>query len=237
MKLSRRLPHGFEKQVRKYALHTGLASWAWTRVHGQLFLMFWFAMSSKGEIDAMHPTAHSIWHQIQNDSTQREMLISVVRTRLFDQKQLVANVEWLIKTLNRLSTYRNILVHTEAIFSPYMRQAPAASPAGARTGARQRFDNITHDKFWRDLAGDLNALTSYSFSLSTIMQTLSPQRSSLRKPKLLSLAQIDRIEGQISRLAQSKAHFRQQSSSLAKPMKRPNARASQRGSPLRRPVQ
>jgi hypothetical protein len=164
--------------------------------------------------------------QIQNDSTQREMLLSVVRTRLFGQTQLVSDVEWLIKTLNRLSLYRNILIHTEAIFSPYMRQAPSASPAGARIASRQRFDIITHDKVWRDLAGDLNSLTAYGFVLSTLMQAVpSPPHSSLRKPKLLSLEQIDRIEAQISRLAQSKARSRQQSSSTATPAKRRNARA------------
>ena len=225
MKLSRRLPRGFEIQIRRYALHTGLASWAWARVHSHLFLIFWFTMSNRNATDG-HSTAHSIWNQIQNDSTQREMLLGVIRIRLVDHKQLVDATEWVIKTLNRLSLYRNIIAHTAALFSPYLKRTPAADPAGARIMHRQRFDIIAHDRFWRDLAGDLNALANYSLAIASMMHDPSKPRASLRKPKLLSLAQIDRIDSQISRLVQSKERSRQQPSSKAKPRtKRRNARA------------
>ena len=158
------------------------------------------------------------------------MVLDVVRIRLIDRGRLVAQIEWLIKKLDKLALYRNIIAHTAALFSPYLTLTPAADPAGARFIHRQRFDNIAHEKFWRDFAGDLNALTSYSFAIVSMMHDPAKPRSSLRRPKLLSLAQIARIEDQINQLAQSKARSRQPPSSKMKlTKKRRNARASKRG--------
>jgi hypothetical protein len=70
----RRLPSAFAKEIRAYAARTGLAAWAWNALHANLFTMFWFLISQGNA--SYHATAHRIWHTIQNDSTQREMLLN-----------------------------------------------------------------------------------------------------------------------------------------------------------------
>jgi hypothetical protein len=53
------------------------------------------------------------------------------------------------------------------------------------------------------LTGDLNALSLYAAHIAEATRVPAIETASLpRRPRLRSLSQIDRIEGQISRLAQ-----------------------------------
>lgn len=209
--VSRRLPAAYSKLIRQYAMQTGLAVWAWNSLHANLFTMFWFLLG-RGRPEGMKPTVESVWHQIQNDSTQRTMLLSVARSELGARKQMLRRVEWLINVAGRLSAYRNIVAHTPAIFSPYMVAIPIADPTAAREQARLRFNEIKHDEFWRKLTGDLNALAQYAHRLAFDIYRPGFDGPLPHRPKLRSLEQIQRIEGQIGRLAQSAAPPHPQSS-------------------------
>jgi hypothetical protein len=212
--LSRKLPMGFSKEIRQFAAHTGLAMWAWNSLHANLFLIFWF-LSARGH-DFYHATAYSMWHAIQNDSTQRDMLLNVARAELTEQQSLLRRIIWLVKTANQLSSYRNIAAHTPAIFSPHFRFLPAADPTAAREGARKKFNEIKHDDFWRTLTGDLNSLSLYAGAVAFEILGWNPREPLPHRPRLRSLAHIAQIEGQIGRLAQSEAHSLRQSASRRK---------------------
>ena len=162
-------------------------------------------------------TAHRIWHTIQNDSTQRDMIAGTVQTHPWIPPALAKRIIWLLKTADRLSTYRNIAVHTPALFSRYLKTIPSAEPQSTRTTTRLRFNEIRHDQFWRFLTGDLNALSLYAAHIAEATRVPAIGTVSLpRRPRLRSLSQIDRIEGQISRLAQSGGQRPQRSSSPRK---------------------
>src|ERR1700730_7797469 len=109
--LSRRLPKEFAASIRQYAMHTGLAIWAWNLLHANLFLIFWHLIRG-GRPGMSRATAHRIWHVIQSDSTQRDMLLRVAQTDSNITTELLARIAWLIKTTNELSAYRNIVAHT-----------------------------------------------------------------------------------------------------------------------------
>jgi hypothetical protein len=150
--LSRRLPKEFAASIRQYAMHTGLAVWAWNLLHANLFLIFWHLIRG-GRPGMSRATAHRIWHVIQSDSTQRDMLLRVAQTDSNIKTELLARIAWLIKTTNELSAYRNIVAHTPAIFSQYTVRVPLADPSSTRDNARSRFNLIKHDQFWRFLTG------------------------------------------------------------------------------------
>lgn len=208
------MPRGFSHEIRQYAARTGLAVWAWNSLHANLFTLFWF-IASRGQ-PLYHTTAHRIWHTIQNDTTQREMLLNVANANLAFNKTMLQRVRWIIKTTNSLSTYRNIAAHTPAAFSPYLQDRPAADPFAARDQARKRFLEIKHDQFWRVLVGDLNALSAYTAGVAVEISQPGFGGTLPHRPRMQSLAQIARIEGQISRLAQSEARSHQQFASQLK---------------------
>jgi hypothetical protein len=208
----RSLPGDFSKEIRAYAARTGLALWAWNTLHANLFLLFWF-ITSRGH-GTYHATAHRLWHTIQSDATQRKMLLNLATANLANP--LLGNVRWIIQTTNRLSTYRNIAGHTPAVFSPYYEQQPTADPASAREHAHKRFNEIKHNQFWRLLVGDLISLSTYTGAVATEIQEPGFGGPLPRKPRMQCLAQIARIEGEISRLAQSEERSRQQFASEAR---------------------
>jgi hypothetical protein len=148
--------------------------WAWNSLHASLFLIFWHLIRG-GHPRMTQATAHRIWHTIQNDSTQRDMILGTVQTHPSIPPALAKRIIWLLKTADRLSTYRNIAVHTPAIFSRYLKTIPSAEQQSTRTAARLRFNEIGHDQFWRFLTGDLNALS------------LSTRRTWLKRPEFLQL--------------------------------------------------
>lgn len=213
--LSRRINRQFSKEIRQYATRTGLALWSWNSLHGNMFLIFWF-LTARGH-DFYHETAYSMWHAIQNDSTQREMLLNVANAELSKNNRLLAKIRWLVKIANQLAHYRNIAAHTHAIFSPQFQIIPVADATASREAARKRFNEIKHDQFWRSLSGDLNSLSLYARAIAFhILGWNDPPAPLPHRPRLRSLAQIDRIEGQIGRLAQSEANSLPQSPSRRK---------------------
>jgi len=200
-----RLPKEFAASIRKYARQTGLAMWAWNSLHAHLFVIFWLVLRGGTNAGVTRATAHRIWHTIQSDSTQRAMLLSVAQNQPALNKQQLARIVWLIQATNRFSVYRNIAAHTPALFSRYLISIPRADPTSTRETARDRFNEIKHDHFWRLLTGDLNALALYAVHLALSIRPLTSGSPLPHRPQLRSLEQIAQIEAQISRLAQSEA--------------------------------
>jgi hypothetical protein len=210
---SRRLPRMYAPMIRRYALRTGLALWAWNALHSSVFMLFWYITSPK---NSGREFAHGLWHTIQNDTAQREMVRQVAKVRLSDRPALQERVLWLLKQTDKLGAYRNIAAHTAAVFNPLIEHNPIASPS-ARSAAIAKFNKVDHAKFWVLLTGDLHALSTYAVRLAIDVHFPRAGGSSLRRPRLQSPALIDRIEYQLNQAAQIAMQNRPKSSSPRKP--------------------
>lgn len=194
---TRRLPKGMEKQIRRYAQDIGLVMWAWNRLHAHVFEIFWYVLTGSDRPAQGHALAVGLWHQIQNDSTQREMLIEAARVELSSNPAALTRLEWLLARIKDLSKYRNVAAHVDAVFSPHMRKRPAGNPVASRLQYGMRFDLIDHRRFWKIFAGDLNILGHYALRLSRPIYGFPEPWP--RKPKLLTPPLISKIEGEIGR--------------------------------------
>jgi hypothetical protein len=74
---------------------------------------------------------------------------------------------------------------------------PIADPSASREQARRRFNEIKHDQFWRLLTGDLNALSLYAARLAFEIYRPGFEGPLPHRPRLRSLAQIDRASNQL----------------------------------------
>jgi hypothetical protein len=190
--VTRRLPEGLEEEIQRYARDTGLMMWAWNLLHAHMFEIFWYLLAlDRHRGDTSHPLANSLWHQIQNDSTQRQMMMEAARAELSKDPATLRRVTWLFSMADKYSVYRNIPAHVPAIFSPHIPKRPSADKTASRLQAGVRFDLIDHGTFWRMMTGDLIALRHYALRLSRpIFGFREPWP---RRPRLRALGEMERI--------------------------------------------
>jgi len=82
---------------------------------------------------------HALWHSIQSDKTQREMLRDAAAARPDLSPEFVENVEWAVKMAGELAIHRNEAVHTPVRFAP-LHSGPVPiyqRVSGAQTGSRE----------------------------------------------------------------------------------------------------
>lgn len=111
---------------------------------------------------ALMPTADSafgIWHTIQSDKGQRDMMLHAARGIMQDRKKLLANLEWVADKATMLSTFRNDAMHAAMNFRS---GTYSADPLTTRKQALQRLSVVPIDKSWKNVRGDLYALTTYA---------------------------------------------------------------------------
>ena len=215
---SRKPPGTDAKAFRRHAKRVGMAVLAWNDLHANLYLIFWFLIGPSGHPDEKQ-VAYGVWHTIQNESTQRDMIKEAATVKLANDRKLLSRITWILEKAERLSPYRNMAAHTAVLFHWITGAAPRPDPWSSRALHRDRYRLIDHDHFWRSLAGDLSALSRYAARLSDDLWRPGHTRSSFRKPALLSLPLIDRIEGQIGRQKQIAAQSGQPISSRPKARK------------------
>ena len=213
----RRLPPKYAKEIRAYATRIGLVNWAWASLCSNLFVLFWFLLTRPGEVNTRN-RAHGIWHTIQSDKTQRDMLSVLAKTEMQDKPKLLEKVLWVIDRAGKLSEFRNIATHVEATFSEQTVSRPAADPISSRTSHENKFNLIEHDRFWKLLAGDMIALSDYAACLVQQLYYAPNLRPDAlpHRPVLRAIPEIQRIESQISRLSQPAKPKRPRRSSHAK---------------------
>lgn len=188
-----RRPDGDPKMRRKHAQRVGSAVLAWNQLHADLYMIFWNIVGLNGHpVDAQ--VAQALWHTIQSDFTQRQMLANAAKVHLGDNDQTLERLLWVIKQTDRLSAYRNIAAHTAINASKVISPQVRADPWSSRDAVRQRFALIDHDRFWKQLAGDLYALAHYVEWLADALWRPGRGPSSLRKPQLQCLGEIHRLE-------------------------------------------
>jgi hypothetical protein len=61
--------------------------------------------------------AHAIWHSLQSDKAQREVLIATARADRRLPKKLVDHIKWITDRAGELATARNVAIHTPANFA------------------------------------------------------------------------------------------------------------------------
>lgn len=176
----------------KHGRHVGEVVIAWNDLQGSLFMIFWALLGKS------HAVAHGIWHTIQSDKTQREMLAGVAKADLEDRPKALESVMWLLKAAAALSSYRNDSAHT-----PIMPVVTATGTIGVapnmfsgRGPAIERLVATPLDQVWRRVRGDLYALARYGQLIAHVLMSsggASPPWP--RRPRLLAVRVSNRKGG------------------------------------------
>ncbi len=179
----------------------------WNMLHEQLFLLFVAANDGTTHMRSYEAT-YGIWHTIQSDKTQREMLEVAAKSRfgpytdLYSKKQhqtaldkkVLAAILWITKMAAELSMHRNDAAHSPVYFALREDSSPrdprfiVMPTASGRKQAVKRLSDAPTREIWRRVRGDLIALTGYASGYRLAL--LSDGRAPLpRKPRLLSVKQ------------------------------------------------
>jgi hypothetical protein len=210
----RKRPKAQAQSFRKYAQRVGAAVLSWNDLHANLYLVFWYLIGSTKNLIPKEQVAYQLWHVIQSDRTQHQMLQGVAEAKLVNDTVALERITWILKSAQTLSAYRNLAAHTAIMFNG---PVPYAEPWSTRSSHRDRHQIIDHDKFWRLLSGDLIALSQYTANLADDLWRPGHSRPSLSKPNLRSLPLIEAINNQLRH--EDQAPKRQHASSPQKPQK------------------
>ena len=211
--ISRRLDPKYEDKIRAYATETGLAGWAWADFCGDLFILFWFLII-RTDWQQTAERAHGVWHTIQSDKTQRQMVKTLADAELRTRPKLHKRVKWILDQADELSIWRNMAAHVPASFSDAYASAPVADPQSTRTYMRHRFDRVDHAKFWNLLTGDLIALGEYTFYVASALHPKGADAPLPRRPEMRSPREIHRIEASIRQLDTTRRKPRRRASKV-----------------------
>jgi hypothetical protein len=204
---SRRPPHGHSPNERRHIRHIGEVVHAWNTAHDMLYQVFALALAEKRNFFGDMGLAHALWHTVQSDKTQREMVAAVVKEKIRDQSNREA-ILWAISALNDLATYRNDAAHV-----PIMTGHPDIYPNySAKPGSVERWEKSPIAEHWRMLRGDLYALANYLQGVCFALGINAPRPLS-RRPRLLLARATDPRTHDRRRLAKKRARERQRQSS------------------------
>ena len=183
---SRRIPFQISGAVKTHARQCGEISFVWNLLQDAFFHMFWGVVGDyRGD---RHDMAHALWHSIQSDKTQREMLRDAAESRPDLPPELVGHIKWAVRMAEKLATFRNDAIHTPVRF--------AVVPTGTFTqyqrvsGRRQAVDRLTINpsaSYWRVVRGDLAVLVAFCELVYRRHAAHGPLAPSTRRPPLLAL--------------------------------------------------
>ena len=180
---ARQIAPQFRAVTARHARHIGEIAWAWNSLQANLFGIFAAIVSPENL-----PLAHGLWHLIQSDKTQREMVIAAAQAGVAD-KRMRDSIEWVCKQAERLSPHRNDAAHTPMAveFTATYTFTLAPNRIAARKQAVDRLSAFPTEKIWRAVRGDLLALSGYAGLLTLKIRNVSVFAPSLRRPRLRSL--------------------------------------------------
>jgi hypothetical protein len=141
-----------------------------------------------GDVHKQH-FAHKIWHTIQSDKTQRELLYNAAAALYaVECPELLADIKWALDRANELSPYRNDAAHT-AIWTaklPTGKRTVIPDPLATRSATMQRLVATPTASIWRKVRGDLYALGEF-VNLTEAHVRFGPLRALQSRPVLQSL--------------------------------------------------
>lgn len=143
-----------EDAYRTHTARIGEIVYLWNALHDNLFMTFLnlFGLDE-------YETAHGVWHAVQSDKVQREMLKNAATARL--KPRLRRLVHWVCKRQEKLSCYRNDFVHVSFYYA-HEKQGYAPNDMTAKRAAVDRMSERDLDTLYTQLNGDLCALINYS---------------------------------------------------------------------------
>ncbi len=210
-RISRRIPRHITVAVRQHNRQVGDILWAWNLVQDQLFGLFSYFFADKRHLSS------AIWHTIQSDKVQREMLSAIARADLPANSKTFANIKWLLDRIGDLSPLRNDPAHTP-IYVARLSVGSALIPSAisGRPAAVDRLTARPTKQIWRAARADLFVLAVYAREISIRLE--NPTRQALlgplpRRPALLSLVAKHHTGPRKSRPQSSKANRRPPSTS------------------------
>jgi hypothetical protein len=208
LRISRRHPGGTPTAVARHAQQTGEVIHAWNLAHGSLFRLFMRIAADDDYILAL-----SLWHTVQSDTTQRQMVAGAVDARLAKYRKnrtFVGGLNWAIGALNELCAYRNDAAHTEMLIY-YDQMVPGLSNKPSMFG---RLSKSPLAKHCRALCGDLYAVANYLEIIDFSLRNEMPRPLS-RRPRLLLLRSRTALSQERRRRAKKASRERQRQSSRA----------------------
>ena len=144
------------KLIKRHKRQIGEIVYHWNAAQGALFHVFWALLGSE------HEAALGMWHSIQNDTTQRNLLKNLSKDAKTHTKSLRKSIIWACSMMDDLAVQRNIATHVQVI--PFDNEILANTSTSRPSAVRRTQVNST-DSIWRDLRGDLIALENYSGGL------------------------------------------------------------------------
>lgn len=166
-KVSRKRRASESKVVSRHARQLGEVVHAWNSAHGSLYMLFVTLLQSE-------PMAEGIWHTIQSDKTQREMVEKTALGAIHFSVSIRNAVIWTTKAMHHLASYRNDAAHVQMVVAP---DASGHSfdlipnSLTARSSALKRLSDSPLEKNWHKLRGDLIAIDNYATDLMWAMLT------------------------------------------------------------------
>jgi hypothetical protein len=168
-----------------HARHTGEIMMAWNDLQSALFSFFVVLIGK----DKQH-MAHGIWHVIQSDKTQREMLLAAAKVEMARWPYLLAELKWILDRTNELSPHRNDAAHTAiwgivVSIDKGMKRELTPDLVASRWQSIQRLTETPTAKIWRAVRGDLYALSGYTAVIQIrLSRPLEPPHTFPARPQL-----------------------------------------------------
>ena len=89
---SRKIPKEFKPALDEISSSVGEVVWAWNYCHAAFHRLFAQLVNSDNLL-----IGYSIWHVIQNDSNQRDMVLIAAKAALKKQPQILARIAWTVE--------------------------------------------------------------------------------------------------------------------------------------------
>lgn len=184
VRIPRRVSPDIKSPVRSLALATGELLWASSQTH-TAFCNVFALLVAKENLNV----GYAIWHAVQADSSQRQMLAALIDARLPKTSRVTKSLLWAKEKADKLATLRNDAAHMASAFQtdskPY-RLVP--NPLGNAPNRTERLkgvsDLITH---FRAVKGDLIQLAGYVHALFFKIALPSGPYPWPRRPTMKSL--------------------------------------------------
>ena len=173
--------------VRRHASQTGQIIWGWNFLQSGFLHIFHQLVAPSN-----HDLALALWHMIQSDKTQREMVLAAATAVLPENSRLLADIDWLVKRSQDLSPYRNDSAHTGIslggeFHEGRVRMKIHPDQRSGRPPAVARLIDKPVESYWRVVKGDLWVLGRYASSLAGKVHGNSDYGPSLQRPRLLTV--------------------------------------------------
>jgi len=198
-KLHRKNSPKHQALIDAYAIQTGRVLWEWNQLHSELLALF--ASLFNGPSFLM---VSGIWHSAGMDSSQRKLLLEVAAPRFWDQPKHFERIRWLVRMIDSLSSYRNIAAHLPMLVEGTDTHFLMPDQHGAKRAntVRALLLHMKRDDLWNKIASDLLVLTQYARLVGYAIAFPDEPLPLPRRPRLLSLPEVRRLELQVNRLTQ-----------------------------------